>query len=147
MPTYSCIVPAGRLSDIQKARIAAEITRVHSEITGAAGFFAQVIIHEIGAGNYFVGGKELHDDHIFINGQIRGGRSAIDRAKLLRSLHECVAAAADAEKACVWVYLTDLPACDMIEYGHVLPQPGHEAAWLNELPAQDRERMQKLGAG
>jgi 4-oxalocrotonate tautomerase family enzyme len=121
VPTYTCTVPSGRLSAEQKARVAAEITRVHNEVTGAAAYFAQVIIHEIPAENYFVGGRSLRDDHIFINGQIRAGRSAADRARLLRDLQQSIAAAAHAEAASIWIYLTDLPACDMIEYGHVLP--------------------------
>lgn len=145
MPTYICTVPAGRLSAEQKSRVAAEITRIHNEVTGAATFFAQVIFNEVPAGNYFIGGKPLREDQIFINGQIRAGRSALDRARLLRGLHNCVAAAANAEAASVWVYLTDLPPRDMIEYGHVLPEPGSENDWLNGLPAKDRERMTKAG--
>ncbi len=145
MPTYICTVPAGRLSAEQKARVAAEITRVHNEVTGAATFFAQVIINEVPAGNYFLGGKPLREDQIFINGQIRAGRSAVDRARLMRGILDSVAAAAKAEPASVWVYLTDLPPRDMIEYGHVLPEPGSENEWLNSLPAKDRERMTKAG--
>jgi phenylpyruvate tautomerase PptA (4-oxalocrotonate tautomerase family) len=34
MPTYVCTVMEGRLSTDQKSRIAAEITRIHSEVTG-----------------------------------------------------------------------------------------------------------------
>uniref|UniRef100_UPI001952E9C7 tautomerase family protein n=1 Tax=Stenotrophomonas maltophilia TaxID=40324 RepID=UPI001952E9C7 len=85
--TYICTVPAGRLSAEQKSRVAAEITRIHNEVTGAATFFAQVIFNEVPAGNYFIGGKPLREDQIFINGQIRAGRSALDRARLLRGLH------------------------------------------------------------
>jgi phenylpyruvate tautomerase PptA (4-oxalocrotonate tautomerase family) len=144
MPTYTCTLPAGRLSAEQKAAVARDITRVHNEVTGAATFFAQVIFNEVPAGNYFIGGKPLKDDQIFLNGQIRAGRSAVDRGRLLRELHRVVAAAAGAQPSSVWVYLTDLPARDMIEYGHVLPEPGHESEWLAGLPAADRERMQKV---
>lgn len=145
MPTYICTVPAGRLSAEQKARVAAEITRVHNEVTGAATFFAQVIINEVPAGNYFLGGKPLREDQIFINGQIRAGRSAIDRTRLMQGILQSVAVAASAEVASVWVYLTDLPPRDMIEYGHVLPEPGQESQWLESLPSKDRERMLKAG--
>ncbi len=145
MPTYTISVPAGRLTEAQKATAAREITRVHNEVTGAATFFAQVIIHEIPKGNYFSGGTLLKDDQIFLNGQIRAGRSAVDRAKLLKGLHACLTAAAGADSTSVWVYLTDLAPRDMIEYGHVLPEPGSENDWMTNLPAKDRERMQKTG--
>ena len=35
MPTYVCVVKAGLLNNLQKHRIAAAITRLHSETTGA----------------------------------------------------------------------------------------------------------------
>jgi phenylpyruvate tautomerase PptA (4-oxalocrotonate tautomerase family) len=146
VPTYICTVPAGRLSPEQKGLVAAGITRVHNEVTGAATFFAQVIINEVPAGNYFIGGKPLREDQIFINGQIRAGRSAVDRARLMQEILKSVAAAAKADLTSVWVYLTDLPPRDMIEYGHVLPEPGSESDWLKGLPAEDRARMTKAGS-
>lgn len=145
MPTYTCTVPFNRLTAAQKARMASEITRVHNQVTGAATFFAQVIFQEIVPGNYFVGGEPLAGDQLFLHGQIRAGRSAIDRTTLLRSLHRVVAEASGAEVSSVWVYLVDLPARDMIEYGYVLPEPGDEARWLEALPEIDRQRMEKTG--
>ena len=141
MPTYTLTAPANRLTPEQKARAATEITRVHNEVTGAATFFAQVIVHEAAQGNYFVGGRPLAGDQLFLHGQIRAGRSALDRQRLLTSLRDVVAAAAGAERSSVWVYLVDLPARDMVEYGHVLPEPGAEQAWLDGLPEADRARM------
>jgi phenylpyruvate tautomerase PptA (4-oxalocrotonate tautomerase family) len=41
MPTYFCTSTNGRLTSEQKSRIAGEITRIHAEVTGAPGFFAQ----------------------------------------------------------------------------------------------------------
>ncbi len=143
MPTYQLTVPANRLSRQQKARAAAAITRVHNEVTGAATFFAQVIFQEVPEGSYFVGGRMLTDDQLFLHGQIRAGRSAPDRRRLLLGLRDAVALAADAESVSVWVYLVDLPACDMIEYGHILPEPGDEASWMQSLPAAARTRMLK----
>ena len=49
-------------------------------------------------------------------------------------------------KTDVWVYLIDVPARDMIEYGHILPEPGDEKTWLDTLPDPDRTRMLKTGA-
>lgn len=145
MPTYILTAPADRLSAPQKARIATEITRVHKEITGASSFFAQVIVNEVPAGNHFVGGKPLAGETFHLQGQIRAGRSAIDRARLLLALRDAVVGGAATEAASVWVYLLDIPPRDMIEYGHVLPEPGHEATWLAALPEADRARMQSVG--
>ncbi len=146
MPTYTMTIPEGRLSAAQLSQVAADITRVHNEVTGAASFFAQVIVHEVPAGRFFVGGRVLAGDQLFLQGQIRAGRSAQDRQRLLLGLRDAVAGAAGAENASVWVYLVDLPARDMIEHGHVLPEPGGEAAWLDSLPPPDQARMRATGA-
>jgi len=47
MPTYVCTAREGQLSPDQKSRIAAAVTRIHSEVTGAPKFFAQVIFEEV----------------------------------------------------------------------------------------------------
>lgn len=47
----------------------------------------------------------------------------------------------------VWVYVTEILARQMAEYGHLLPEPGDEQIWLNGLPAEDRAYMQGVGSG
>ena len=145
MPTYTLTTVSGTLTAAQKGMAAAAITRVHNQVTGAATFFAQVIIHEVPEGNYFAGGAPLSRAQVFLNGQIRAGRSATDRTRLLLALRDAVASALGYGQTDVWVYLTDLPARDMIEYGHILPEPGGEQAWLDGLPAADRARMLATG--
>ena len=79
MPTYLCTSTNGRLTSEQKCKIAGEITRIHSEVTGAPAFFAQVIFTEVKAGDWFIGGAQLAHDHIFVSGHIRAGRAAVDK--------------------------------------------------------------------
>jgi phenylpyruvate tautomerase PptA (4-oxalocrotonate tautomerase family) len=141
MPTYRCTTPQGLLDTERKASIAHEITRIHNAITGAATFFAQVIFDEVPVGNYFVGGAPLPGKQIFLNGQIRAGRSALDLQRLLKDLVAGVTAASGLSSLSVWVYVTELPAKRMAEYGHILPEPGDEQAWLSNLPADDRAQM------
>jgi phenylpyruvate tautomerase PptA (4-oxalocrotonate tautomerase family) len=80
MPTYTVTAPEGCLNQEKRSKIAQEITRVHSETTGAPTYFAQVIFNDIAPGKYFVGGMPLHGQQVFVNGQradladARGGR-------------------------------------------------------------------------
>ena len=145
MPTYTVFAQTGRLSDAQKSRVAAEITRVHNEQTGAQTFFAQVIFQDVPEGNHFVGGAPLTNDHIFVHGQIRAGRDAATKRRLLERMLDAVCAAAATQKVNAWVYIVDLPPAQMAEYGHILPEPGTEAAWLAGLPAADRALMEATG--
>lgn len=146
MPTYTLTVPSNLLNDSQKSAVAEAVTRTHNRVTGAALFFAQVIIHEVPPGNYFVGGKPLNGRQAFLQGQIRGGRSALDRKQLLLGLRDAVVHACGLVQSDVWVYLIDLPARDLVEYGHILPEPGDEAAWMESLPQADLIRMNKTGS-
>jgi phenylpyruvate tautomerase PptA (4-oxalocrotonate tautomerase family) len=145
MPTYVCTVREGRLSPEQKSRIAAEITRIHCEVTGAPNFFAQVIFEEVKTDNYFMGGKPLVHDQIFVYGRVRAGRSVQDKLKMIKLMAEAVGEAAGVSRTGVWIYIAELPPRQMIEYGYVLPEPGEEQAWANALPAEDREFMQAVG--
>jgi len=61
-------------------------------------------------------------------------------------LVDVTAVASDLPRNRVWVYVVDLPAEQMAEYGHVLPQPGTEASWLANLPPEDRQWMEAIGA-
>lgn len=145
MPTYTVTAPEARLNARHKADIAAAITRVHHTVTGAPSYFAQVIFVEVKPGNHFIGGRQLAADQVFVHGQIRAGRSAKDKDALMAGLLQAVAQAAEAPHHAVWVYLLDLVPRQMAEFGHVLPEPGGEAAWTAALPAEDRERMARIG--
>jgi phenylpyruvate tautomerase PptA (4-oxalocrotonate tautomerase family) len=146
MPTYTVHVHAGALDAPAKARLAAGITRIHNEVTGAQTFFAQVVFNEIAPGNWFMGGAPLEGPQLFLHGQIRGGGRPLElKQRLLRALCDEVAQGAGLPKNRVWVYLVDLEPGLMIEYGHVLPQPGQESQWLAGLPAEDRALMEGMG--
>jgi phenylpyruvate tautomerase PptA (4-oxalocrotonate tautomerase family) len=145
MPTYHCTVPTGLLDADRKSLIASEITRIHNEVTGAASFFAQVIFTEVTKGNHFMGGVPLNGDQLFVHGFIRSGRSVLDRTKLVAELASTLALHSGLEKRLVWVYVSEIPARQMAEYGHVLPEPGDEQTWLKELPGADRAYMQSIG--
>lgn len=145
MPTYTVSCQSGRLSAAQKGLVAAEITRVHKEQTGAQSFFAQVVFCEIPEGNHFVGGAPLSTDHIFVHGQIRAGRDAATKRALLEHLLAAVSAAAACDRICTWVYVVEIPAAQMAEYGHILPEPGDESGWMARLPLADRTHMETTG--
>ena len=145
MPTYHCIAPAGLLDAGQKSALAAEITRIHNAVTGAASFFAQVIYTDVARGNHFMGGAPLAADQIFVHGFIRAGRSVPDRQRLVTEMVTAIAGLSGLPKKLVWVYVTEIPARQMAEYGHILPEPGDEKTWLDGLPAEDRAYMQSVG--
>jgi len=144
MPTYTCTAAAGLLDAARKAALARAVTRAHCEVTGAPTYFAQVVFQDVAPGDHFIGGVPLAHDHVFVYGRSRAGRSAQLREALIRRLAANVAAAAGIEPFGVWVYLLELPPAAMVEFGHVLPEAGGEAAWTEALPAGELARMQSI---
>src|ERR1700744_4535965 len=132
MPTYTVFTASGRFPAEVKQRIAEEITRAHSDATGAQSFFAQVIFNEVPQGNHFVGGRLLRDEQIFVHGHIRAGRSAQRKRELLEDLCKWISVFGSISPRFIWAYVAELPPAQMVEYGHVLPKPGSEASWLEE---------------
>ncbi|MGA8940395.1 MAG: tautomerase family protein [Acidobacteriaceae bacterium] len=145
MPTYTVSTDAHRLTPRQKTLIAQEITRIHKSITGAHAYLAQVIFTDIEPGNRYVGGKPLQHDLIYLHGHIRAGRSPEQKQDLLLQLTNALALAAAAPHSAVWAYLIELPPHQMVEFGHILPEPGDESDWFQSLPSTDRGLLDRIG--
>jgi phenylpyruvate tautomerase PptA (4-oxalocrotonate tautomerase family) len=145
MPTYVCSVPPGILSEDQKTRIAVAISHHHREATGAPSFFVQVVIEESESTRRYLGG-ELTNAHIWIRGDIRAGRSEQTRQQLMLNIMKDVSSIASIREEAIWVYLCNLEPTDMVEYGHVLPQPGGEQGWFESLPPSLQKYLKALGA-
>ncbi|MGF1508892.1 MAG: 4-oxalocrotonate tautomerase family protein [Myxococcota bacterium] len=145
MPTYRCLTVSGRLDDDDRARMADAITRLHHEVTGAPPYFAQVLFDEVQKDKVYIGGRPLRFDHVFVHGFIRDGRSAVQRRSLAVRIAEELARTMDMESQLVWVYLTELPAKHMVEFGQLLPEAGDESSWQASLPSDLSEWLQSLG--
>jgi phenylpyruvate tautomerase PptA (4-oxalocrotonate tautomerase family) len=145
VPTYFVSAASGRLSGLEKQSIAKAITRIHNEVTGAQTFFAQVIFNEISNGNHFMGGVPLSSATIFVYGHIRAGRSSERKRDLLVRIVDAISDGTGFAKRFIWAYLAELPPSQMIEYGHLLPEPGTESEWLANMPTSDREYMERIG--
>lgn len=145
MPTYVVAAAEGRLDAQLKHAIASGITRAHSEATGAQAFFAQVIFQDIAAGNHFLAGQPIASDHIFVHGEIRAGRTSEQKQRLLERIVTIVVDQTRTPSRHVWVYLSELPPSQMVEFGRVLPEPGREAQWLESMSAEDLRFLDALG--
>ena len=144
MPTYIVKYSNFKLSQKQKNLIAKDITTTHSKFTGANTFFAQVIFQKNEKNGHFMGGKLVRTKEIYLNGQIRSGRTLKIKKKLILDLKKILAKNTKLKKDFVWVYLEDLVPDQMIEYGEVLPKSGHEKRWFNSLSPNLRKRLKKM---
>jgi phenylpyruvate tautomerase PptA (4-oxalocrotonate tautomerase family) len=144
MPTYVCAAAAGRLTPDQKAEIARSLTAIHHEETGAPRYLVQVIFYDVASNGHYVAGRPAPADQIWVRADIRDGRTNEQKTKLLRRIMEDVGKASGAAEETVWVYLSEILAGNVAEYGRVLLPPGSEDAWFATLPDALRERLRSL---
>ena len=144
MPTYTVKYSNLKLSLKQKKLIADGITKTHSKFTGANTFFAQVIFQKNENSSHFMGGKLVKNKEIFLNGQIRAGRTSAIKKKLILGLREVLIKKTKLSKDSIWVYLEEILPKQMIEYGKVLPLSGKEKQWFMSLPSSLKKKLKKI---
>jgi phenylpyruvate tautomerase PptA (4-oxalocrotonate tautomerase family) len=143
MPTYKCFVPGGKLNDSQKSEIARCIGSRHSDAIGAPQSMVQVIIEESQADRYL--GCQGTSDHIWVRGDIRAGRTEEVRSKMMLNMMEDINRITRIGDDNIWIYLCNLAPTDMVEYGHVLPKPGKEKQWFEQLPQSLQRYLASVG--
>jgi phenylpyruvate tautomerase PptA (4-oxalocrotonate tautomerase family) len=141
MPTYIVRSTLTDLNATTKQRIAQAITTAHAEITGANTYFAQVVFDHAPGEDWFIGGVPLRGDSVFIHGHVRSGRTDDQKRTLVERLVRDVSIASGLPTQGIWVYLSEIRPSLMAEFGHVLPEPGEEAAWFDALPEDDRRML------
>ena len=144
MPTYIVKYSNINLSKKQKHAIANDITNTHSKFTGANTFFAQVMFQKNEKDAHFIGGKLIKTKEIFLNGQIRAGRTSKIKKQLILGLKKILIKNTKIRSDFVWVYLEDLLPEQMIEYGEILPKSGQEKKWFNSLSPSLRKKLKKM---
>jgi phenylpyruvate tautomerase PptA (4-oxalocrotonate tautomerase family) len=130
MPLYTCITTANTLADGTKAALAAEITKIHSSITGAPSSFVHVIFQELPATNVFTDASP--SEPLLISGVIRAGRADADKTLLATDISSSSSRITGIPPARILVNIADRPARFVVEGGRVMPEPGAEHDWLAE---------------
>ncbi len=144
MPTYTVKFSNLKISNFQKKKLANQITNIHNKTTGANTYFAQVVFFEIKKNNHFMGGKVVRGKELFVNGQIRAGRTEAVKNKLIIGIRDSAVKILKLPKEHIWVYLEDLEPNQMIEYGEILPKSGEEKIWFENLSPELKKKLNDL---
>ena len=144
MPTYTVTHSNFKLQTKTKVKIAKGITKVHNIVTGANTYFAQVIFNKTKNNDHYMGGKKVREPQLFLHGQIRSGRSAKIKKKLILDLKNTLIKNSKLNETQIWVYIVDLTPAQMIEYGAILPESGGEAKWFKGLSPMLRRKLKKM---
>ena len=124
MPLYICNSKAGSVPQAAKEKIAADVTRIHCDVTDAPAKFVHVFFFEDGPM------PPLGDKSAMLYGQIRHGRTDAQKAQICEEMKASLAEHTGLAEEHLHTFTTDTPASWVMEGGDVLPEPGEEEAWL-----------------
>ena len=124
MPFYQFTVPTGGATLEHKAEIAAAVTKVHSEVTGAPSAYVHCSFVEVPSGSIFVAGEPVDGPRMV--GLIRDGRSTEVRAKLLHGLADAWCEITGDAKESLAIFLAEIPGANVMEEGVILPEATDE---------------------
>lgn len=124
MPLYLCNAAPGAIDDIAKSKIAADITRIHCDVTGAPAQFVHAFFLTDAA--Y----PPLNAKSACLVGSIRSGRTGDQKAQIAEEMTQAIQLHSGIENDEIMVTTVDTEASWVMEGGEVFPEPGDEAAWL-----------------
>ncbi|MDT5323052.1 MAG: hypothetical protein QOF25_204 [Mycobacterium sp.] len=128
MQIYSCTANDATLTGDKKTELARDIATIHSSINHVPSTYVNVIFHELPTDNVYTDGAPASP--IIVTGWVRQGHPDADATRLATEIAAGVTRITGVDAERVLVVMQNGPARFAVEGGRVLPEPGHEQAWI-----------------
>src|ERR1700754_4202156 len=115
MPLYTAITQEGSVSDETKAKIAEEITRIHTTLMKVPRSFVRVVFLSYPKGSGYTAGEEAPT--AALNCVLRSGHTAEEKADLLERLWSMFQARTGIPTDQIAVSLQEIPSSNAMEMG------------------------------
>lgn len=119
MPLYTVTTQAGVLSDPAKADLAAQLTALHSEVSGVPRNWIHVVFQDYAVGSGFTAGESAATAALTL--LIRTGRSPEYKRELLKRLWKVLQSATRAPDDQIVIGIQEVPPSQAMEMGQVMP--------------------------
>lgn len=120
MPLYTVLTQAGTLEDDGKARLAVDLTNLHSEYASVPKNWVHVIFQDYHAGSGFTAGEPAAA--VALTLLIRTGRSAEYKRRLLTGLWALLQRATGAPDDQIVIGIQEVPPSQAMEMGKIMPE-------------------------
>ena len=124
MPLYTIITRDDSASDKTKARIAEEITRIHSAVMKVPRTFVRVVFLCYPKGSGFSAGQEAPT--AALNCVLRSGHTVEEKTDLLRRLWSMFQKLTGFATDQIAISLQEIPSSNAMEMGQIMPGVGNE---------------------
>jgi phenylpyruvate tautomerase PptA (4-oxalocrotonate tautomerase family) len=119
MPLYTVTSQAGQLRDDARAKLASELTALHSEYAGVPKNWVHIIFLEYEQASEFTAGEPAAAVSLTL--LIRTGRSSEYKKELLTRLWRLVQVATNAPDDQIVLGIQEVPASQAMEMGVIMP--------------------------
>jgi phenylpyruvate tautomerase PptA (4-oxalocrotonate tautomerase family) len=123
MPLYTAITEDGFVSDEMKAKIAKEITRIHSSIMKVPENFVRVVFLSYPKGSGYAAGKAAST--AALNCVLRIGHTDEDKAEMLRQMWSMFQGLTGIPTDQLAISLQEIPSTNAMEMGQIMHAVGH----------------------
>src|ERR1700735_2515049 len=123
MPLYTAITEDGFVSDEKKAKIAREITRIHTSVMKVPTNFVRVVFLSYPNGSGFAGGTEAPT--AALNCVLRSGHAVEDKMTMLKQLWAMLQDLTGIPTDQLALSLQEVPSSNAMEMGQIMQAVGH----------------------
>jgi phenylpyruvate tautomerase PptA (4-oxalocrotonate tautomerase family) len=124
MPLYTAITQEGAVSSEAKAKIAQEITRIHTTVMKVPKDFVRVVFLSYPEGAGFTGGEQAPTASL--NCVLRSGHTLEDKTDMLQQLWKMFQSLTGIATDQLALSLVEIPSSNAMEMGQIMRAVGHE---------------------
>lgn len=124
MPLYTLTTQHGALSSDAKAKLAVELTNLHSEFAGVPKNWVHVVFQDYAPGSGFTAGEPAAT--VALTLLMRAGRPPEYKRELIQRLWKLFQTATGAPDDQIVIGIQDVPASQAMEMGQVMPDVPNE---------------------
>jgi phenylpyruvate tautomerase PptA (4-oxalocrotonate tautomerase family) len=118
MPLYTAITEDGFVSDETKAKIAKEITRIHTTVMKVPSNFVRVVFLSYPKGSGYTAGKTART--AALNCVLRSGHADGDKTEMLKQLWSMFQGLTGIATAQMAISLQEIPSSNAMEMGQIM---------------------------
>jgi phenylpyruvate tautomerase PptA (4-oxalocrotonate tautomerase family) len=122
MPLYTAISEDGFISDEKKAKIAKEITRIHTAVMKVPNNFVRVVFLSYSEGSGFAAGERAST--AALNCVLRSGHTDAEKTEMLKQLWSMFQEIAGIPTDQLAISLQEIPSSNAMENGQIMQAVG-----------------------